>query len=134
MPKDLTTSIYTFEKLRSCEALYVDNWFTTGTPTALLHLMKTQSLNLPEALETPVQQNFFEAFEVDRIDAKTLMYQTGYLTLAQKLSKYQSKFSTVPLSNYYLDFPNYEVRSSFNEHLLNYYGNVPLGSSYEEII
>ncbi|MCQ2397269.1 MAG: ATP-binding protein [Lentisphaeria bacterium] len=105
-------------------------WFTTGTPTALFRMMQQQSLNLPLALEESVPMDFFEAFEINRIDAKTLMYQTGYLTIVGS-ENYSASETSVPLVSYRLGFPNYEVRHSFNSHLLNYYANLTFGDSFQ---
>ena len=104
-------------------------WFSTGTPTMLIRMMRQQSFNLPLALEEPVQQNFFEAFEIDRIDAKTLMYQTGYLTIVSASQPPETPNDEwCPV--FQLGFPNYEVRSSFNEHILKSYADIALGSAF----
>ena len=98
-------------------------WFQTGTSSFLFEIMKEQSFNLPEALETPVSASFFEAFEIDRLNPKTLLYQTGYLTIGQTI-KVPVPFTKIQNTEYTLVFPNYEVKSSFNDHLLEYYTNV----------
>ena len=98
-------------------------WFQTGTSSFLFEVMKEQSFNLPEALETPVSAAFFEAFEIDRLNPKTLLYQTGYLTIG-KTVKVPVPFTKIQNTEYTLVFPNYEVESSFNDHLLEYYTNV----------
>ena len=105
-------------------------WFSTGTPTMLFRMMRQQSFNLPLTLKESVPMDFFEAFEIDRIDAKTLMYQTGYLTIVsatQPPEEMDDEWCPV----YRLDFPNYEVRHSFNSHLLNYYANLTFGDSFQ---
>ena len=103
-------------------------WFQTGTSSILFEIMKKQSFNLPEALEATVSSSFFEAFEIDRLNPKTLLYQTGYLTIG-KTVKVPVPFTKVMNTEYTLVFPNYEVKSSFNDHLLKYYTNVQTDQS-----
>ena len=103
-------------------------WFQTGTSSILFEIMKKQSFNLPEALETTVSSSFFEAFEIGRLNPKTLLYQTGYLTIG-KTVKVPVPFTKVMNTEYTLVFPNYEVKSSFNDHLLKYYTNVQTDQS-----
>ena len=103
-------------------------WFQTGTSSFLFEVMKQQSFNLPEALESTVSASFFEAFEIDRLNPKTLLHQTGYLTIG-KTVKVPVPFTKVMNTEYTLVFPNFEVKSSFNDHLLNYYANVQTDQS-----
>ena len=103
-------------------------WFQTGTSSILFEIMKKQSFNLPEALEATVSSSFFEAFEIDRLNPKTLLYQTGYLTIG-KTVKVPVPFTKVMNTEYTLVFPNFEVKSSFNDHLLKYYTNVQTDQS-----
>ncbi len=103
-------------------------WFTTGTTNALLKLMKEQNFNLPEALENSVLPNFFEAFELDHINLKMLLYQTGYLTIARTV-EVKIPYTDISNTEYVLAFPNYEVKRSFDEHLLEYYTNVKTDQS-----
>ena len=103
-------------------------WFQTGTSSFLFEIMKKQSFDLPKALESTVSASFFEAFEIDRLEPKTLLYQTGYLTLG-KTVKVPVPYTKVQNTEYTLVFPNYEVQSSFNSHLLRYYANVQTDQS-----
>ncbi len=103
-------------------------WFQTGTSSFLFEVMKQQSFNLPDALETTVSASFFEAFEIDRLNPKTLLHQTGYLTIG-KTVKVPVPFTKVMNTEYTLVFPNYEVKSSFSDHLLKFYTNVQTDQS-----
>lgn len=103
-------------------------WFATGTTHFLFELMKKQSFDLPEALEDSVSSVFFEAFELDQLNPKTLLYQTGYLTIGQTV-KVPVPYTKVKNTEYTLVFPNYEVKSSFNDHLLKYYAGVQADQS-----
>jgi len=98
-------------------------WFKTGTPTALLELMKKSNFNYSAALQTPVSEAFFDSFEISNLKPKTLLYQTGYLTIDKCVQK-TVPYTDTTVREYYLHFPNFEVERSFNEQLLEYYTNV----------
>ncbi len=53
-------------------------------------------------------------FDIERIDIEVLLYQAGYLTIKEAI---QNRRRTV----YKLGFPNYEVKSSFSEVILDYF-------------
>ena len=86
-------------------------WFSTGTPSFLLKLMRDRDCRFEDILGRPVSDEAFSAFEVDRIDPLVLLYQTGYLTIR---SAETEDFETL----YRLDFPNREVGMSFSAALL----------------
>ena len=88
-------------------------WFSTGTPTFLLELIKKQRFNFEEVLNTPVSNFAFDAYEIDRINPLTLLLQTGYLTIDSAVKRYGD---TV----YRLRFPNLEVKGSFETYLAGY--------------
>ena len=85
-------------------------WFETGTPTALLKLIRKHKFNLEEALKSPVSGFAFSAYEIDKLNPLTLLLQTGYLTIDKALKRYGD---TV----YMLRFPNLEVKGSFEAYL-----------------
>ena len=89
-------------------------WFSTGTPSFLMELVKKTKFNFDDVLSKPVSSMAFNAFEFDRIDPLTLLLQTGYLTIKSMVKKYNMPW-------YWLDFPNREVSFSFNTSLVNAY-------------
>jgi len=89
-------------------------WFSTGTPTFLLDLMKNKNYDLEETVTKPVSSFAFDAYEVEHIDPLALLLQTGYLTIG-RTEPYYSK------TNYYLRFPNLEVQGSFQTFLASNY-------------
>ena len=89
-------------------------WFSTGTPSFLMELVKKTRFNFDEVLSKPVSSMAFNAFEIDKIDPLTLLLQTGYLTIRSMVQKYNMPW-------YWLDFPNREVSFSFNTSLVNAY-------------
>ena len=89
-------------------------WFSTGTPTFLMELVKKKHFCFENMLSSPVPSVAFEAFEIDDIDPVTLLLQTGYLTIKSMVRQYNMPW-------YWLDFPNLEVNQSFNTFILNAY-------------
>ena len=78
-------------------------WFQTGTPTFLINLIKEKGYPVIDVENLELSEVEMGAFEVDNISLKTLLFQTGYLTIL-------SKDSHVNL--YKVSYPNYEVRFS----------------------
>ena len=89
-------------------------WFSTGTPSFLMELVKRTRFDFENVLSRPVSAVAFEAFEIDKIDPLSLLLQTGYLTIKSLERKFNMPW-------YWLDFPNREVSVSFNTYLLNAY-------------
>ena len=94
------------------EQHYGSYWFSTGTPTYLVELMKEVNLN-------PADLTGYEAgaSELDCIQAKVdnpiaVLYQSGYLTI---------KGYDKDVRLYSLDFPNEEVKEGFVNFLMPYY-------------
>lgn len=102
--------------INSCK--FNNYWFSTGTPSFLMELIKKTNFDFEKALTQPVSGIAFEAFEIDKIEPLALLLQTGYLTIKDTFREFNSTF-------YHLNFPNYEVRSSFDTYLLNAYTNIP---------
>lgn len=95
-------------------------WFSTGTPSFLMELVKANNFNFEKKLNEPVLGFAFDAFEIDRIDPLTLLLQTGYLTIK---NSYVDEDLYERL--YYLDFPNREVKAAFETYLISNYTNIP---------
>ncbi|MBP5301245.1 MAG: ATP-binding protein [Victivallales bacterium] len=86
-------------------------WSKTATPTFLVDMLRKHPLDFSTI---GVSERQLEAFEPDSPDVTTLLYQTGYLTIAGCENFDGSRF-------YRLDFPNREVRTSFLEFLVPAY-------------
>ena len=89
-------------------------WFSTGTPSFLMELVKKTKFDFDHILSKPVSAMAFNAFEIDKLEPLTLLLQTGYLTIKSMVKKYNMPW-------YWLDFPNREVSFSFNTSLVNAY-------------
>lgn len=82
-------------------------WFRTGSPSFLVKTMKNKkavSLDLDQPI---ARSELLESFDIESIDPKTLLFQAGYLTIAEKV-KIGSR------TEYMLDYPNREVRENLN--------------------
>ena len=102
--------------INGCE--FSNYWFSTGTPSFLLEVIRKTNFNFERALSEPVLGFSFNAFEIDRIDPLTLLLQTGYLTI-------KSSFVELGTTLYYLDFPNREVKEAFKTYLISDYSAIP---------
>ncbi len=81
-------------------------WFSTGTPTFLIDLIKRQKV-LPETFENlKIADLAGSSGQASNLPLLPLLYQTGYLTLSRVVREGVRKY-------YYLDYPNEEVRHSF---------------------
>ena len=95
-------------------AKFNNYWFSTGTPSFLIDLVRKNRFDFDNILSKPVSSMAFNAFEIDKLDPLTLLLQTGYLTIKSMVKKFNMPW-------YWLDFPNREVSFSFNTALLNAY-------------
>lgn len=86
-------------------------WFATGTPTFLVETIRNRQINPMELEEVEVAQTFFDKFSLKELEINGLLFQTGYLTIKKTRRK---KYET----NYFLGYPNIEVRKSFVHNLL----------------
>ncbi len=81
-------------------------WFTTGTPTFLIKLLKGRQVINLEQIE--VDQSAFESYDIENLDTFPLLFQTGYSTI-----KSEEEFGI-----YVLAYPNKEVKESMLRHLI----------------
>ncbi|MCP5051488.1 MAG: ATP-binding protein [bacterium] len=86
-------------------------WFSTGTPTFLIQLIKSQKMDIM-AFESLIMDEFaFDNNDIDTMEISALLFQTGYLTIKKVILKNVKK-------KYELSYPNYEVRNAFLTYLL----------------
>ena len=81
-----------------------DNWFSSGTPTYLIHLLDRDNVNLNEIVGKYYDTAEFMDFKMDRDAPLPMLYQSGYLTI----KGYDARRSL-----YLLDIPNNEVKNGF---------------------
>ncbi len=88
-----------------------DYWYATGTPTFLMKLIKENKYTIFDIKNKTVPRGLLDKYEITSISLIPLLFQTGYLTV----KKIDMRKMTLQL-----DYPNLEVESSFNMHLLSY--------------
>jgi hypothetical protein len=76
-------------------------------------LLKKKDYKLPFLNKEYYTNEILEKFDIEYIRIEALMYQTGYLTI-KEVEKIEEE------EVYILDYPNKEVRQSFNRELLYY--------------
>jgi len=85
------------------------HWFRTGTPTFLLELME-QRKDFSPVLDDAiiVDRTFSDTQTLERMDTVPLFFQTGYLTIKERIGE-----------KYRLEIPNQEVKLSLSNFLLS---------------
>jgi len=98
----------------SKQKTYRPYWFETGTPSFLISLLKSGNYHIPDFENMEVSSTQLSDFDIDHIRLETLLFQTGYLTIKHEETLFEE---TIFLLNY----PNREVRSTFNQVILDRY-------------
>lgn len=93
-------------------------WFSTATPTFLLKIIEKNNYFLPNLENIIKDEMMLNSFDVDYIELETLMWQTGYLTIA-------STTATPKGVLYQLSIPNLEVKISLMDSIANYMSKIP---------
>ena len=100
---------------------YSNFWFSTGTPTFLVKLMRKRFVYQLE--ETEVSDLILESFRLeqfDELDVNSILLQTGYLTIKEKTTR----------ETFILNYPNKEVKKAFGQFLLSEYTQTPVTVPY----
>ncbi|MYD90248.1 MAG: AAA family ATPase [Caldilineaceae bacterium SB0662_bin_9] len=90
-----------------------NHWAISGNPMFLIRLMKEGQYPLPTD-PPPWESLMSTTYSLDRVNFVSLMVQTGYYTLRQDTG-----------GDLYLDYPNDEVRRTYNHELLETYRQPP---------
>jgi len=99
---------------------FLPYWYDTGTPTFLVKLIVGRKINIVELGSLRVGYDDFRKYDIENMSAAPLLYQSGYLTIADYDGK-RERFT--------LDYPNDEVRSCFAKSLLEHYAPAPEAAS-----
>ncbi|MBK6998556.1 MAG: ATP-binding protein [Rhodoferax sp.] len=86
-------------------------WFETGTPTFLIKLLLERRQFTPDLGRIVAPETLLSTFEVDNIPVEALLFQSGYLTIADVWQIPGQMELT-------LKYPNREVQASLNRCLL----------------
>lgn len=97
------------------EKRYGSYWFNTGTPTYLVELIKKADFNIEELSDYVASEDQLNSIHVDSIDPIPVLFQSGYLTIAE----YDQEFGL-----YTLNYPNEEVKAGFINFLLPFYSQI----------
>ena len=84
-------------------------WFSTGTPTMLMDIIKEQKLTPFDIEHTYTSTEILDKYDFKNIKLSSLLFQTGYLTI-----------ESINLRNrrIKLHYPNNEVEEAFSKHIL----------------
>ena len=91
--------------------VYENFWFESGTPTFLVNRLRHEKLYRLEQRDAP--RSTLVSFHLPRPDIDSLLFQTGYLTVVARDPHIQQRYT--------LNYPNREVRQSFDQLLLAAY-------------
>ncbi len=91
-------------------------WYETGKTEFLFKLLKNKDYQLPYLTKAYYTNEILDKFDIEYISIEALMFQTGYLTIKEVKKIDNEKF-------FILNYPNKEVRQSFNRELLFYITN-----------
>jgi hypothetical protein len=109
------------------ENIFRNYWFESGTPSFLIKLLKQKEYNLDSIVGQDYGEAAFGSYEIDNLDVVPLFFQTGYLTISDCTE------ISIDQRFYRLDFPNNEVRRSFNEYIIENYSQTRTGSTATSI-
>lgn len=88
------------------EGSFENFWFSSGTPTFLMSLIKERPESFLELQDLEISTRVLDKYDIRRIEIEPLLFQSGYLTVAEK--RYREGEAS-----YLLKIPNREVSESF---------------------
>ena len=99
---------------RALAAKKIDNyWFESGTPGFLIELLKNEQYEIPKLADLEVFKSQLKAYDITRLQLIPLLFQTGYLTIKEKLNGGFLRLS----------YPNQEVETAFSKNLISELSN-----------
>jgi hypothetical protein len=87
-------------------------WFSTGSPSFIFKVLKRQNIDFFDTLFNPVDSLILDSFDVAKMEAAPLLLQTGYLTI-DRVEMLMNERA------YFLRFPNMEIETAFEKHLVS---------------
>ena len=94
---------------------FAAHWFESGSPAFLLETLKERGVFTLDLEGLVTSEALLSAFDVEHMATEALLFQTGYLTIAEEERLDDTSF-------YRLGYPNREVRQSLNLSLLHAIG------------
>ena len=92
-------------------------WFETGSPSFLIKLFQKQRYFLPSLERIEVSEEILDSFDVEHINPITLLFQSGYLTVA-------GTHTRIGRLIFRLSVPNREVRLALNDQFISGYAGI----------
>lgn len=92
-----------------------DYWYGSGTPTFLIDFIRKEKTKLYELDRIKVDRSKLENMEVSKLELIPIMFQTGYLTIFEKIEE------RVDREKFLVGYPNKDVRTSFLNHLSKFF-------------
>ena len=112
--KDKVYNPFDILKFIDNEYIFKNYWFSSGTPTFLIKLIEKNNYFLPKLSNLIVWEEIVNSFDIENLNLEVIMYQAGYLTIEEVKEKRRWWFE------YKLSFPNKEVKTSFNDYIIDY--------------
>jgi hypothetical protein len=83
---------------------FLNHWFSTGTPTMVVKMLNKKYIE--DFKDVPLDTFELERYDITQVEKHlvSLLFQTGYLTITEKIDE----------ETFLLNYPNKEVRDSFN--------------------
>jgi hypothetical protein len=94
------------------EFLYKNYWFSTGSPSFLIKLIKQNNYFLPKLSNITINDKLLDSFDIDNLDLEVILYQAGYLTIDKMIIDEDEEIM------YKLKLPNKEVKSSLHQFII----------------
>ncbi|NPA81993.1 MAG: AAA family ATPase [Epsilonproteobacteria bacterium] len=94
--------------------IYKNYWFSTGTPSFLIKLLKEGNYFIPSLENLVAGETLIDSFDIERLKLEPLLFQSGYLTIDKAEERSFGGY------RYYLKPPNKEVQISFNDILIDF--------------
>ena len=94
---------------------FAAHWFESGSPAFLLETLKERGVFTLDLEGLVTSDALLSAFDVEQMATEALLFQTGYLTIAEERHRGGR-------TSYRLGYPNREVREGLNAHLLRAVG------------
>lgn len=105
---------------------YRNFWFETGTPSFLIKLITQRNFFIPDIESIEATDKIIGTFDVDNIELEALLFQTGYLTIKEKIYLGSNII-------YSLSYPNLEVKMSLTDYILDHLVKVSTNKSRNHI-
>ena len=115
--KDSVYNPFDILKFIKNDFIYKNYWFSSGTPSFLIKLIKEQNYFLPKLGSIKVGEELLDSFDIKNMNFETVLFQTGYLTIDRVEIDEDDEIE------YFLKVPNREVQQSINNYIIAYLYN-----------